>query len=56
MKKTLKRTQIKVDNENEKKEKKMNELTLSQQKILQSDYMIRNDVNNDNNNNMDFLL
>jgi len=29
MKKTLKRTQIKVDNENEKKEKKMNELTLS---------------------------
>ena len=30
MKKTLKKTQIKVDNENEKKEKEMNELTLSQ--------------------------
>jgi len=29
MKKTLKKTQIKVDNENEKKEKEMNELTLS---------------------------
>jgi len=38
MKKTLKRTQIEVDNENEKEE--MNELTLSQQKVLRSDYMI----------------
>jgi len=29
MKKALKKTQIKIDDENEKKEKEMNELTLS---------------------------
>ena len=46
MKKALKKTQIKIDDENEKKEKEMNELTLSQQKILQSNYMIRDDDNN----------
>ena len=57
MKKTLKRTQIKVDNENEKEEKEMNELTLSQQKVLRSDYMIRDDDDiNDDDNDMDPLL
>ena len=56
MKKTLKRTQIKVNNENKKEKKEMNKLTLFQQKVLHSDSMIRNDINNDNDNNMDPLL
>jgi len=44
-----------VDNENEKEEKEMNELTLSQQKVLWSSYMIRDDINDDDND-MDPLL
>ncbi len=50
----MKRTQIEVDNENEKEEEEMNELTLSQQKVFLSDYMIRDDINDDND--MDPLL
>jgi len=34
MKKMLKRTQIKVNDENEKEKKEINEFTLSQQKVL----------------------
>ena len=57
MKKMLKRTQIKVNDENEKEKKEINEFTLSQQKVLQFGYMIRDDdINDDDDNNMDPLL